>query len=655
MQRVLVLALALGLAHADFYLHGPRGSNNRLNEQSANRDDANRMFDSQNNNRGGYNVGDRTTTAFSAGTPVADVDSTQTYTEGSLNGNNVQYQMVYHETSILNIEWTNQHGCGGNPTTAPHQLNCQITFQYSCDTKPTGYNNNGDYAMTMLMKDGASTTQSNNQGWVAPSSVTDQGGRHESDAYYYECQHRTRNQGLFLADQNLNGNTAIYTRQNPNGDRSGLQCSEERDYYPYWHPSPWVDVAHFTNEDLATRCAYVQQYSQNSNNQVGKCTTNNPNSNPPSNTILAANNPTACGTAGGVYAYYSWGLAPPICQQVNWTRSNHLGNGVGGQMLQINWTVPAWTTLDKYFQSYGASNNYKKCVWRGRYNLTTDDYDPWNTDASSNKNANTGVTSPVTNNPTVDVGADMQGLRLAINTNQFGRTFQDRSHIFYIKQLPAQWATGYTIYNLNVRGKRGNIVETYPAIEYDFQPNKLHLLNGQDPSKLSNILVHVQWTGSNTHNNGDPGGDGQTGDAGQGTEGTDRHNFVQYAAESGNFPIPLDKFSNNMWYNTKCYNPDGSTMSTMTPPGGSGNMALDCAVTMATSGQYRSASTAQSGIGNWDVLLDNAPPSLIGGVFLNFNPAIMQTLPANSKQINYLCTRNNNFSNRSQKGVLLFS
>ena len=41
-------------------------------------------------------------------------------------------------------------------------------------------------------------------------------------------------------------------------------------------------------------------------------------------------------------------------------------------------------------------------------------------------------------------------------------------------------------------------------------------------------MLHIQWTGSNTHNNGDPGGDGQTGDAGQGTEGTDRHNFVQY-------------------------------------------------------------------------------------------------------------------------------
>ncbi len=126
-----------------------------------------------------------------------------------------------------------------------------------------------------------------------------------------------------------------------------------------------------------------------------------------------------------------------------------------------------------------------------------------------------GILSPVEQNPNVDISSTTnKPLRLAINTAQFGRTFQDRTHVMELRPRSALGnadAEACTIHNLNVRGKRGNIVQTYPAVEYDFVPNRLTI--NQDE------CIHFQWTGSNTHNNGAPGGDGQTGDAGEGTGG----------------------------------------------------------------------------------------------------------------------------------------
>lgn len=34
--------------------------------------------------------------------------------------------------SYLNIEWTNQHGCGGNEAGDPHKQNCNLVLQYMC-------------------------------------------------------------------------------------------------------------------------------------------------------------------------------------------------------------------------------------------------------------------------------------------------------------------------------------------------------------------------------------------------------------------------------------------------------------------------------------------------------------------------------------------
>lgn len=72
-----------------------RGSNNRLDEARRDRNNANRLFDSQNNNRGGYNVG----------------------------------SLYYYEGSTLSIEWTNQHSC------ADQNNHCEQILQYMCDDR----------------------------------------------------------------------------------------------------------------------------------------------------------------------------------------------------------------------------------------------------------------------------------------------------------------------------------------------------------------------------------------------------------------------------------------------------------------------------------------------------------------------------------------
>ena len=61
-----------------------------------------------------------------------------------------------------------------------------------------------------------------------------------------------------------------------------------------------------------------------------------------------------------------------------------------------------------------------------RYNISTDDYDPYHTDSRHNEDLASSVFSPVQQNPYVEIGAGQSPLRLAINTAQFGRTFQVR-------------------------------------------------------------------------------------------------------------------------------------------------------------------------------------------------------------------------------------
>lgn len=233
-SALLLLALIAERVACDLYMHNPRGSNNKLNEVSNNARNQNRLFDSQNNAAGGYQVGDDCK-------PVCSNAANQ-YNKSAPGAG--KGQMYYYEGSRLTIEWTNQHGCGD----AQKNVRCNIVLQYMCnDSAPA-------------LRDGSTTDRVPD---TQAGYEDEQYGVHENLTWYENCKARSRNKGLYTADQNLNGNRvrAINTRQNPNGNRRGLECPEERDYYPYWHPTPWRDIAVLT-DDMAL-CPLFESESQN--------------------------------------------------------------------------------------------------------------------------------------------------------------------------------------------------------------------------------------------------------------------------------------------------------------------------------------------------------------------------------------------------------
>jgi len=647
------LVMCIAYVNADMYLSNPRGSNNRLNEASANRNNANRVFDSQNNNRGGYNVGDKTDAK--AG-----------------NNENLQYQMEYFmsgatkdDATKLLVEWTNQHGCGGNEDTDPSKLNCDIIIQYTMpdEKEDAAYDSTGKFSF----RDGTTT---NTQNYNAPGSQVKDGVRRftetkgtyanrkngnvqanrvyqEPHEWHDKCRARSRNKGLFTADQNLNDNIgATATRQNPNGNRRGYECAEERDYYPYWHPTSWRDIVIFTKR--TDKCDFFKKESFNVKPK-GECVQNWPGTNQHRH-YSGAETPENCEKVGGkwhdFYNYleinptktteaacnalpgHKWAipyrnaadnrlqekclvlLKAPECKPSPFSRHNHLGNGVDLEALRYEWNLPNFS-----------HETSKKFVLRIRYNISTDDYDPYNTDSKFNGEEK----SPVTNDPLVDVGS-AHPMRLAINTAQFGRTFQDRTHVSFFTKRPTEIASG-TIYNLNVRGKRGNIVQTFPAVEYDFIPNDLTIKQAD--------MVHFQWTGSNSHNNGNPAGDGQAGDAGQGTGGTDRSNIVGLGVLDDNFPQLMEDKDNMCHHMDVLWEKEGKKAKQW----------YDICLKLGSSGYYDCKSGCTNALDTktqMNNLLNNAPASF-SGMVVKFK---------SKKTFHYTCTRNNNFTNRSQKGTI---
>ena len=136
MMLLLVCALSSpSFVIGDLYMVHPRGSNNKLEEVSTNVRNDNRLFDSQNNARAGYNVGDncRGSCSYdSNGDGNADPDTYDPERPGAGEG-----EMYFYGGSLLSVEWTAQHGCGSdNPL-----IDCTIVLQYACEDTMPGLRN----------------------------------------------------------------------------------------------------------------------------------------------------------------------------------------------------------------------------------------------------------------------------------------------------------------------------------------------------------------------------------------------------------------------------------------------------------------------------------------------------------------------------------
>lgn len=594
----LLVSVLVAVTFADVYIQSPSGSNNRLNGKNRDRQNANRLFDSQNNARGGYNA------------------------QG----------VSYYAGSVMHIEWTNQHQCGGDNT------NCELILQYMCGDKVR--NGITEKTIPQDLNDCENDDCNNDLEY----------GMHENYEYYESCFIRERNKGLYTADQNMdNRNTARYTRQDNNGNRYGYECNEERDYYPYWGPTPWKDIVVMTGQ--TERCDYYKKHSQNVEGR-SHCVADLSHLTPDAREKGRINNhfrqypvpisKEKCADYSSTYKHNNveyeikaeWKdvdahkIGAPDCIKSPYSRDNHHGNGIGGFPNHYNWTVP--------------EDIHESCVLRIRYNISTGEF-PWNTDYKSNgRNRNNQPCKAcavnlgeqlgideweaqdrgfiLTGNPDVLLLKEENGeinekfeLKLAVNTDQYGRTFEDRTHIFGIRQRPASVPKTAKIHNLSVRGKRGNIVQTYPAHEYDFVPNRLEIEEGD--------YIDIRWSGSDDNPNNN---------AGQGEAGSDRSNMIllKNADKSHKFAYGGSVFRNEFAGHWGRAYPMSIKEQTFL------GFSYADAQSLAMAGEHTGGDMEE---------LDEADVTYSLGLRQVTKPGVYR----------YVCTRNNNFTNRGQKGVIV--
>jgi hypothetical protein len=296
----------------------------------------------------------------------------------------------------------------------------------------------------------------------------------------------------------------------------------------------------------------------------------------------------------------AFGIGKPACVEAAFSRDNHLGNGIDGHTNGFNWTIPRDEDC--------ITNGNCTCVVRLRYNITVGEL------TGTEDSLQSGVNSPVEDDPTVAVeGANYT---LALDTAQTGRGFQDRSFMFRIAPRPAGVSGTAKIYNLNVRGKKGNIVQAYPATEYDFVPTFLEVEKDD--------FVHFQWTGCDTN---------PANNQGEGRQKTDRSNIVQISDMSKNYPMnDTELATSNLLFKDPAVRARFANID-----------QTNCLSYAALKAAAAAGGPAVDQNPQNCMVLNAAPtPRFTGGL----------VRMSDTGTYNYMSTRNNNFSNRSQKASI---
>lgn len=230
----------------------------------------------------------------------------------------------------------------------------------------------------------------------------------------------------------------------------------EREYWPYWNPTQWKDIALIT-DDLS-RCSLVNQ-SQNIQDKFSCVPGPNYNS---SACPFYPINATECSLCGGAWkTFNSWSIAAPKCISFN-----SLTYDVEDGRMGYLWSVPT-------------SEVGKKCIIRVRLNQTFGERTP-ELNASNNPACQPNCYDTLFKPdglPTLDM----------VVRPSYNAIFQDRSYVFLIKAPPAGSSTCSTIWNLSTVGRRGNYASIFPSLLYSFTPSNLVVKQGE--------CIHIHWIG----------------------------------------------------------------------------------------------------------------------------------------------------------------